>query len=209
MSDSASIRAERRRQRILKNSDDRMKQIFGGQNYHDEHLKIDSNTNEDFVDGQLESLGISPNAQINGQLFESVQRSNEENLLQSLLLGQNEPKIDTNLSERKQLPFVRSTNATWILLGIATRVLLTNEFSWLLMDTALLSFFIIFISLEVLFPIQEQPNQIFTIIATLTGIDPNKIASITSIYCIIKRFINSFSIYFVSFVVTEIIYSFL
>ena len=46
-----SNRAERRRQKILQNADDRMRKICGGQNYHEEYLKAPSNAiaNEDIT----------------------------------------------------------------------------------------------------------------------------------------------------------------
>ena len=46
-----SNRAERRRQKILQNADERMKKICGGQNYHEEYLKTPSNAiaNEDIT----------------------------------------------------------------------------------------------------------------------------------------------------------------
>ena len=39
----AALRAKRRRDRILMNSEDRMKKIFGGENYHENHLTIVEN----------------------------------------------------------------------------------------------------------------------------------------------------------------------
>ena len=46
-----SNRAERRRQKILQNADDRMRKICGGQNYHEEYLKTPYNAiaNEDIT----------------------------------------------------------------------------------------------------------------------------------------------------------------
>ena len=46
-----SNRAERRRQKILQNADDRMRKICGGQNYHEEYLKTPPNaiSNEDIT----------------------------------------------------------------------------------------------------------------------------------------------------------------
>ena len=46
-----SNRAERRRQKILQNADERMKKICWGQNYHEEYLKTPSNAiaNEDIT----------------------------------------------------------------------------------------------------------------------------------------------------------------
>ena len=48
---TVSNRAERRRQKILQNADDRIRKICGGQNYHEEYLKTPSNTiaNEDIT----------------------------------------------------------------------------------------------------------------------------------------------------------------
>ena len=48
---NVSNRAERRRQKILQNANDRMKKICGGQDYHEEYLKTPSNAiaNEDIT----------------------------------------------------------------------------------------------------------------------------------------------------------------
>ena len=58
MSDkAAALRAKRRRERILMNSEDRMKKIFGGDNYHENHLTI---TDRESNDLEEQSVQLTP-----------------------------------------------------------------------------------------------------------------------------------------------------
>ncbi len=68
MSETAAMsRAERRRQRILNNTDERMKKIFGGQNYHEEHLKLSSSATMNSETSQLDPVTVTNPFSTNAQ----------------------------------------------------------------------------------------------------------------------------------------------
>ena len=121
-SDSAAAkRAERRRQKILQNSEERMKRIFGGENYHDQHLKL--------VPAQCDNSSLQ----------------HETDVVPGLVTPA--AAVDLNEKEELKTSFIatlKSSKTFWICLGVLVRVILQFD---LIMDNALLPFILLFVSL--------------------------------------------------------------
>ena len=205
MSNAAALRAERRRQRILENSNDRMKKIFGGENFHEEHLKLDS------VDTSMEAFEEHARIANKNQTFENnlhAAQNFDPSLFEALLMGQQNVKNNQETAvESNVLPsYARTSAFPWLILGILIRIVLESQHASLLMDSAVVPFLVIFSSVEFLFPIEERPSQLF---AVLGLINPKIMPIMYFAYCLISRCIKCVALYMFSFTATEIILSFL
>ena len=215
MAEAAAIRAERRRQRILQNSENRMTKIFGGQNYHDGHLTMESPHGPTSHVNQMqevqpvqsqpnmfqgESLGLSHSITADDENFQQ---------LQSLLLGQTHVNQQPSQNHVKLESSAKNSLLIWIFVGIACRIMLASAYSWICLDNAFLTFTSIFIFMEFVFPNQERPSEILNIIATLTGIDSRKITFLATTYSMTRRYINYFSVFFITFIFSEMLMNYL
>ena len=215
MAEAAALRAERRRQRILQNSENRMTKIFGGENYHDGHLTMESpNESTSHVDQMQEAQPV----QSHPNMFqgESLGLSNsntadDENFqqLQSLLLGQTNVNQQPSQNHAKLESSAKNSLLIWIFIAIACRIMLASAYSWICMDNAFLTFTLVFILMESVFPNRERPSEILNIIATLTGIDSRKITSLATTYSMIRRYINYFCVFFITFIFSEMLMNYI
>jgi len=187
MSDTAAAkRAERRRQRILQNSDDRMKRIFGGENYHEEHLK----------------LAETPIADTNENLTPFVRSLPRENM----------PTRTTTEPIEKSNPIQTVKIGTfwifWTILGMLTRLVLESSYSWIIGDNSLTAYVLIFTVFNIL--LREKQNQmsaggIFDIVGLFAGLDSKKISSIKFVFSIVSELFNTLLSYFAGFLLLDIV----
>lgn len=183
---AAMLRAERRRQRILQNSDDRMKKIFGGQNYHEEHLKLSSNLNEN-EESVVLSTPTNP---------QQVEPRNFPTPIQTL----EAPASHVQASQKS------FSWTFWLFLGMIVRLILSSSWSWICSDNALLPYFLIFISIQMFFNKQSNSSTgILDILCLFARLNPGQISILKHILSILSCFFNTFSSYLFAFVITDMI----
>ena len=212
MAEAAAIRAERRRQRILQNSENRMTKIFGGQNYHDGHLTMESpNELSNHVDQIQEAQPFQPHSNRESLGMSHSMTADDESFqqLQSLLLGQANVNQQPSQNHANLESSAKNSLLIWIFIGIACRIMLASAYSWICMDNAFLTFTIVFVLMESVFPNQDRPSEILNIITTLTGIDSRKIKSLATTYSMIRRYINYFCVFFITFIFSELLMNYL
>ena len=208
MSNAAALRAERRRQRILENSNDRMKKIFGGENFHEEHLKLDSvDTSVEAFEEHAKTV-YSANGNQNSENNVHAAQSFDPSVFEALLMGQQNAKNNQETAVESNVPpsYVRTSAFPWLILGILIRIVLTSQYASFLMDSAVVPFLLTFSSVEFLFPIEERPGQLF---AVLGLINPKIMPIVWQIYCLMSRFMRCVALYMLSFTTTEVILSFI
>ena len=191
MSDAAALRAKRRRDRILLNSEDRMKKIFGGQNYHENHLTITESemvvAEEDSVRASIESLNFSDNV--------STEKSRSPTVTKT--------EIPT---EQKKSSAV-GTIIVWLFFGCLVRMATASEFSWMFANQAFLPYAIFFVSTELLADQSDHqnPSGVLEIVAQLAGVQPAQIHVFKRVLKTVINFTNTFSSYFIGLTLMEII----
>lgn len=196
MSDTAAAkRAERRKQKILQNSDDRMKRIFGGQNYHEEHLKLattpDADTNENITTPFVRSYPTRENSIttetpfVTGYPTETVGRSNSIHAVKTGTFW-----------------------IFWTILGMIIRLVLASNYSWVFGNNSLIPYGLTFSVVN--FLLRDKQHQgsaggIFDIIGLFAGLDSKKIASIKFALSIVTEFFNTLLSYFAGFVLLDVV----
>jgi hypothetical protein len=181
MADAGARRAERRKQRILENPEDRMKRIFGGQNYHDEHLTLGPTNNIEEEQPQMvepimaePSLGFDMNDPMIRNLMQQLAFAstgaaastdgfpNEQDFaeLMKIAAGVQSAPRSTSPQAQASNPIHQPPSAssptkvllTWLVLGLVIRLMLSTSFSWLVMDSATFSFGLLFVAIEFITP---------------------------------------------------------
>ena len=209
MSNAAALRAERRRQRILENSNDRMKKIFGGENFHEEHLKLDSvDTSVEAFEEHASRTFSTANKNQNLANNLHATQSFDPSVFEAILMGQQNGMKNQETTVESNVPpsYIRTSAFPWLILGILIRIVLSSQYASFLMDSAVVPLLLTFSSVEFLFPIEERPSQLF---AVLGLINPKIMPIIYFAYCLMSRFMKCVALYMFSFTATEIILSFL
>lgn len=201
MSESAAAkRAERRRQRILNNSEDRMKKIFGGQNYHEEHLKLATTPNE-----EEDANDIIPVQSFNNQV------TRNDPMDENILSGEN---IFSQLTQPKKEEKKLSTQnpalswTFWTLLGALMRFLITNPvISGILYENVLTPFLVTFMTVCFISDgmALQTSSVLIDIIGLFAGLDSVKITRLKTILSIIINLWYFFISYFAGFLAIDII----
>ena len=208
---AAAKRAERRRQKILQNSDDRMKRIFGGQNYHEEHLKVaempasdvaisENFTNENFTNGNLTNENFINGNFTNENLAQFV-RSIPSGTMGTDSLGMSNSKSPQIVSRGTFWIF-------WVIFGILIRLILTSKYSWAICDSSLTPYGLIFVFVNFLLPQKNQQGLaggILDVIGIFAGLDAKKIASFKFTLLIITEFFNTLLSYFAGFLLLDVV----
>jgi len=196
MSDTAAARrAERRKQKILQNSDDRMKRIFGGQNYHEEHLKLTTNPDPDTNENITPLVRNFP--------------TSENNILTEnpFLLGLN-PATE-NVGRPSVVPPVKTGTfwIFWTILGMAIRFVLATNYSWVFGDNCLIPYGLTFSVVNFLLSQKEQASAggIFDVIGLFAGLDSKRIARIKFTLSLITQFFNTLISYFAGFMLLDVV----
>lgn len=211
MGDAAAKRAERRRQKILLNSEDRMKRIFGGDNYHDEHLQLVTSPAEDpSPDGlnlpaALQDIPLLNNevSSILEQLLETsgppgVRPAPPEKLVTNDKIQAESPRIGKNFYDSALF---------WACCGVLIRILLSTPYSYVVMDNALVSYAILAGALLIFIPKPPSASVSSTleIIAKFSGLPESKIRAATKSYVLCKKIMCTFTSYFIGFVLLDIV----
>ena len=196
MSDTAAAkRAERRKQKILQNSDDRMKRIFGGQNYHEEHLK----------------LTTTPDADTNENITPFVRNfpTRENNITTETPFVLGYPATET--VGRSNSTHTVKTGTFWIfwtILGMIIRLFLASNYSWVFGDNCLVPYGLTFSVVNFLVRDKQQQGSaggIFDIIGLFAGLDSKKIASIKFSLSLVTEFFNTLLSYFAGFMFLDVV----
>ena len=178
MADLAAKRAARRQRKILENPEDRMKRIFGGENYHEDHLTVKKEYAPDppleLIPTTSTSTPMLPGADPNNAAMEEVLR----NFTATLAAGQggldpssmnmifNESRPPPNempdvADPLRAGPMQGSAVTTspreakiniilWTVIGILTCAMLDSPFDWLVPNNnALAAFGLIFVSKQI------------------------------------------------------------
>ena len=187
---AAEKRAERRRQKILQNSDDRMKMIFGGQNYHEGHLTV----------AEMPSTNAVENEDIaNLDIAEFVRNIPRETT----------PAEPTEGSSNRIHEVKRGTFwIFWFILGMIIRLVLTSNYSWVICDSSVTPYGLTFTVVNFLLrgkKHQGPAGGILDIIGLFAGLDANKIASIKFAYSIVTEFFNTLISYFAGFMLLDVV----
>ena len=187
----AEKRAERRRQKILQNSDDRMKRIFGGQNYHEGHLQVAEmpSTSNAVENENIDNLDIA-------QFVRNLPRETT-------------PAAPTEGSSNRIHEVKRGTFwIFWFILGMIIRLVVTSKYSWVICDSAVTPYGLTFTVVNFLLrgkKHQGAAGGILDIIGLFAGLDANKIASIKFAYSIVTEFFNTLISYFAGFMLLDVV----
>ena len=190
----AALRAKRRRDRILMNSEDRMKKIFGGENYHENHLTI------------VES---------EGGLAERAACTDKAPLLASRFMDNSSASSNQQLKrESNELTAPEKAESSvifWFLLGCSIKLLDAASYSWTFANSAFLPYIVSFVTLAIFFSGETQKNSagVIEIVAQLAGIDQNQISNLKRIFKTVMNFNKTFCSYFLGFLTVEVIVQFL
>ena len=187
---AAEKRAERRRQKILENSDDRMRRIFGGQNYHEGHLKVAEMPSTNAVENEnIANLDIA-------QFVRNIPRETT-------------PADPTEGSSNRIHEVKRGTFwIFWFILGMVIRLVLTSKHSWVICDSSVTPYGLTFTVVNFLLrgkKYQGAAGGILDIIGLFAGLDANKIASIKFAYSIVTEFFNTLISYFAGFMLLDVV----
>ena len=187
---AAEKRAERRRQKILQNSEDRMKKIFGGQNYHEGHLKVAEMPSTNAVENEnIDNLDIA-------QFVRNIPRETA-------------PADPTKGSSNRILDVKRGTFwIFWFILGMIICLVLTSKYSWVICDSSVTPYGLTFTVVNFLLrgkKHQGAAGGILDIIGLFAGLDANKIASIKFAYSIVTEFFNTLISYFAGFMLLDVV----
>ena len=189
---AAEKRAERRRQKILQNSEDRMKKIFGGQNYHEGHLKVAEMPSTNAVENEnIDNLD-------NAQFVRNIPRETA-------------PADPTEGSSNRIHDVKRGTFwIFWFILGMIICLVLTSKYSWVICDSSVTPYGLTFTVVNFLLrgkKHQGAAGGILDIIGLFAGLDANKIASIKFAYSIVTEFLNTLISYFAGFMLLDVVIS--
>ena len=188
---AAEKRAERRRQKILQNSEDRMKKIFGGQNYHEGHLQVAEmpSTSNAVENEDIANLDIA-------QFVRNIPRETT-------------PADPTEGSSNRIHEVKRGTFwIFWFILGMIIRLVLTSKYSWVICDSSVTPYGLTFTVVNFLLrgkKHQGAAGGILDIIGLFAGLDANKIASIKFAYSIVTEFFNTLISYFAGFMLLDVV----
>lgn len=189
MSSAAEIRAERRRQRILQNSDDRMKKIFGGQNYHEEHLKLNSTLDEG--ESVVCERTINPSSP-------SVSQS-------ETLQPQDIPKLKESSPEPKTQSY-KLTWLLWLFFGAIVRIIMATSMSYYLMDNALFVFALTFLSYFMTSSIGSQVDLgVVELMLKLANLSPIQLRRLKLCYFLVVEIFSFFFAYFAGFLLIDVL----
>ena len=189
MSDAAALRAKRRRERILLNSEDRMKKIFGGDNYHENHLTIT----------EREDNNPEDQSAVN---FQTCSKKLPESDASAA-----PPKVSQSVPAEQGNPQVFDSLMFWLTFGGLIRLVDAANYSWAFASWALLPFLLVFCSVEMLFHSRSSPapSGLMDIAAQLAGIDSTKVVIFKRVFRIVMNFINTFCSYFIGLIIMEVI----
>ena len=160
---AAEKRAERRRQKILENSDDRMRRIFGGQNYHEGHLQVAEmpSTSNAVENENIANLDIA-------QFVRNIPRETT-------------PADSTEGSSNQIHEVKRGTFwIFWFILGAMIRLVGTSKYSWGICDSSFMPYGLTFTMFNFLIPVKQHQGSAGAILAFIglcAGLDARKIAS--------------------------------
>ena len=189
MSEAAALRAQRRRERILMNSEDRMKKIFGGDNYHENHLTITER-----VDNDTQDLSVAN--------FQTCSKKLPESDTSAAL-----PKSSQTVSIEQENPQVLDSLLFWLIFGGLIGLLDAANCSWIFASWALLPFLLVFFSVEMLFNsrLPQAPSGLMDVAAQLAGIDSTKVLIFKRFFRIAMNFTHTFCSYFIGLIIMEVI----
>ena len=196
----AALRAKRRRDRILMNSEDRMKKIFGGENYHENHLTI------------VESEGGLAEREIS----ERAACTDKAPLLASRFMDNSSASSNQQLKRESNVltapEKAESSVIFWFLLGCSIKLLDAASYSWTFANSAFLPYTVSFVTLAILFSDETRVQNsagVIEIVAQLAGIDQNQISNLKRIFKTVMNFNKTFCSYFLGFLTVEVIVQFL
>ena len=135
----AALRAKRRRDRILMNSEDRMKKIFGGENYHENHLTIVES------EGGLAEREISERAACTAKAPLLASRFMDNSSASSNQQLKRESNVLTAPEKAE------SSVIFWFLLGCSIKLLDAASYSWTFANSAFLPYIVSFVTLAIFF----------------------------------------------------------
>ena len=195
----AALRAKRRRDRILMNSEDRMKKIFGGENYHENHLTIVENEGGAVGENEIsESEAYTPKPPLLGSRFTDHSSASTQKL-----------KLETN--ELTALGKAEISVVFWFILGCSIKLLDAASYSWTFANSAFLPYIVSFVTLAFFSNESRVQNSagVIEIVAQLAGIDPNQISTLKRIFKTVMNFNKTFCSYFLGFLTVEVMIQFL
>ena len=227
-----SIRAARRKARILNNSEGRINRILGNSTNDDKNIINESNTDKATVSGSESPNTNYVTLRDNSPLL--VNKSTEVPLTINKTLVKEQPKSEIKTSSNQNVTKDATSNVlvqdgndnetnnrglitlAWILLGILTRSVLGTEFSWIVGRSALVPFLLAYITAYST-QINRAPNgtdsnntSSFTLVEIalrLCGLPAHIIKRLMSIKRISEALLKAFSLFFIPFVMLHIVIS--
>lgn len=209
MASAAALRAQRRRDRILMNSEDRMKKIFGGENYHENHLTIVENEDICCV-GENEKSDTTLGSQLNEQSVPKAPQIPSPDDSASTL----NKEFDIASNESSVLGTIEMSVVFWCFWGSCIKFADVAGYSWTYAGSALLPYIISFATLAAFRPgesrLQNQNSAGVTeIVAQLAGIRPAQISAFKCIFKTVMNLNKTFCAYFLGFLAMEVIIQYL
>ena len=227
-----SIRAARRKARILNNPEARINRILGNSTDSDKNIVNDSNTNKVTISNSISQNQSSIKLRDNSPLVMNKTTEVPLAINKTLVKEQLSSEVDTScnqsiIKDASSNALIQDgndnetndrgiTTLVWIMLGIVTRAVLGTELSWIIGNSALAPFLLSYITLYFV-QLNRASNSAdsnsassFTLVEIalrLCGLPAHIIKNLMSIKRISEAFLKTFSLFFIPFVMSHILIS--